>query len=364
MLRYRGAGLIKAGFVGSVLLILVTAVGLQPQQLWLWATSVRYQALFSEAGGLTVGNAVKVSGVKVGQITDISLRELSAMVTFTVDADVLLGSDTTAHIRTGSLLGERIMTLESAGRGNLHPSQVIPLARTSSPYSLTDALGDLTTSGANTNTEGLNQSLDTLSATLDQIAPQLGPAFDGLTKLSRSLNERDHTLEQLLQHTRDVAGVLGQRSQQLNALILDGNDLLDVLVARRRAIADLLNNTSAVAQQLSALVHDNQQKLAPTLDKLNAVTAMLQRNSDNIAKALPGVAKYAITLGETVSNGPYYTAFVPNIAVPELVQPFLDYAFGFRRGTNAGQPPDQAGPRAEVPFPVNGIPQPGERWPR
>ena len=26
----------------------------------------------------------------------------------------------------------------------------------------------------------------------------------------------------------------------------------------------------------------------------------------------------------------------------------------------AGQPPDNAGPRAEIPFPVNGIPQPGD----
>jgi phospholipid/cholesterol/gamma-HCH transport system substrate-binding protein len=26
----------------------------------------------------------------------------------------------------------------------------------------------------------------------------------------------------------------------------------------------------------------------------------------------------------------------------------------------AGQPPDNAGPRAELPFPVNGIPQPGD----
>ena len=35
---------------------------------------------------------------------------------------------------------------------------------------------------------------------------------------------------------------------------------------------------------------------------------------------------------------------------------FLDYALGYRRGVNAGQPPDTAGPRAEFPFPYNGIP--------
>ena len=38
------------------------------------------------------------------------------------------------------------------------------------------------------------------------------------------------------------------------------------------------------------------------------------------------------------------------------INPFLDYAFGFRRGENAGRPPDSAGPRAEFPLPFNGIP--------
>jgi phospholipid/cholesterol/gamma-HCH transport system substrate-binding protein len=84
---------------------------------------------------------------------------------------------------------------------------------------------------------------------------------------------------------------------------------------------------------------------------------MLQHNHDNIAKALPGFAKYQLTLGETVANGAYYNAFVPNLMPGQMLQPFLDYAFGFRRGSDAGQPPDSAGPRAEFPWPRNGIPE-------
>jgi phospholipid/cholesterol/gamma-HCH transport system substrate-binding protein len=155
--------------------------------------------------------------------------------------------------------------------------------------------------------------------------------------------------------------VLSQRSAQLNTLILDANDLVDVLAQRRNAIVELLANTSAVAQQLSGLVADNEKQLAPTLAKLNSVSAMLEKNRDNIAKALPGLVKYQITLGETVANGFYYNAFVPNMTLPTTMQPFLDYAFGFRRGLNNGQPPDNAGPRAEFPFPRNGIPQPEDQ---
>ena len=183
MLKYRGAHLIRSGVIGVVLIVLVIAIGLQPDKLIDWATSVRYQARFDEAGGLSSGNDVTLSGIKVGSVSDIKLDKGDALVTFTLAGKYGLGSDTLAHIRTGSLLGERVLALEPAGNGRMHAMDVIPTSRTSSPYSLTDAVGDLTSNTAGTDTTSLNQSLDTLSATIDQIAPQLGPTFDGLSRL-------------------------------------------------------------------------------------------------------------------------------------------------------------------------------------
>jgi phospholipid/cholesterol/gamma-HCH transport system substrate-binding protein len=357
MLKYRGPRLIRAGFIGVVVVLSIVAIGLQPERLIAMATHITYRALFTEAAGLTDSNKVKLAGVDVGTVTDVSLQGLQPLVTFTVRATVSLGSDTSAHIRTGSLLGERTLVLESAGSGTLRPREIISAARTSSPYSLTDAVGELTTNTAATDTATLNQSLDTLAATIDQIAPQLGPTFDGLSRLSRSLNERNDTLTQLLSSTSDITKVLADRSQQVNQLILNANDLVDMLVQRRTAIIELLANTSVVAKQLSGLIADNEQKLAPTLDKLNAVTAMLERSRDNIAKMLPALSKFQITLGETVANGFYYNAYVPDLLPGNVLQPFLDYAFGLRRGTNPAQPPGSAPPRAEFPLPRNGIPE-------
>lgn len=356
MLKYRASNLWRAGFLGAVLILLVIAVGLQPERLVQLATSVRHQALFSEAGGITVGNDVTLSGIKIGSVTDVSLDNGDALVTFTTAGKYPLGSQTAAHIRTGSLLGERVLTLESAGSGSLRSGDVIPTTRTSSPYSLTEAVSDLTSNTAGTDTASLNQSLDTLSATIDQLAPKLGPTFDGLSRLSRSLNSRNENLAGLLKSAADVTTVLGQRSQQLNTLILNANDLLSVLNDRREAIVDLLANTAAVSKQLSGLVADNEKQLAPTLQRLNSVVAVLEKNKDNIAQMLPNVKKFILSEGETLANGPYYNAFVPNLQPAQLLQPFMDYAFGFRRGVNAGQPPDNAGPRAELPLPYNGIP--------
>jgi len=357
MLKYRGSNLIRAGFIGAMLIVLVIAVGLQPERLVRMATSVRHQALFTEGGGIAVGNDVTLSGIKIGSVTGLSLDNGDALVSFTTAGKYPLGSQTTAHIRTGSLLGERVLALESAGSGTLRQSDVIPTSRTSSPYSLNDALDELTTNTAGTDTASLNQSLDTLSVTIDKIAPQLGPTFDGLSRLSRSLNGRNENLASLLKGASDVTQVLSQRSQQLNTLILNANDLIGVLNDRRQAIVNLLANTAAVSRQLSGLVADNEKELAPTLKRLNSVSAMLERNRDNIAQILPNLKKFMLTQGETLANGPYYNAYVPNLLLPQLqLQPWFDYALGFRRGTNAGQPPDTIGPRQELPLPYNGIP--------
>ncbi|EID18285.1 MCE family protein [Mycolicibacterium phlei] len=357
MLKYRGRHLIRPGIIGVVLVMLVIAVGLAPERLTSWATAVRYQALFADAGGVAPGNDVTISGMKVGSVTAVGLQGQAALVTFAIDGTVTLGTDTTAHIRTGTLLGERVLTLESKGEGTMRPMEVIPLSRTASPYSLTEAVSELTTNTAGTDTASLNQALDTLSATLDEVAPQLGPTFDSVTRLSRALNERDETLGELLSSGADVTKILSERGNQVNTLLLNANDLVAVLNARRHAIVEMLAHTSTLSKQLSGLVADNERELAPTLDKLNGVVAIMEKNRDNIAEALPGLAKFQITLGETIGNGPYYQAYIPNIFFGQILQPWLDYAFGFRRGVNAGQPPDNAGPRAELPFPYNGIPE-------
>ncbi|MDG4669267.1 MCE family protein [Mycobacterium sp. 236(2023)] len=357
MIKYRSLRLIRSGFIGIVLCLLVIAVGLNPERLAAPATKIRYQAVFADAGGLGVGNDVKISGVEVGSVSDIVLDRGTARVTFTVDSGVPLGAQSTAHIRTGTLLGERMLTLESHGAEPMHSMEVIPASRTSSPYALNEAIGDLTTNTKGTDTQSLNQSLDTLSTTLDEIAPQLGPTFDGLSRLSRSLNNRNAAISELLDHAGDITTILAQRSQEVSALILNGNDLLGVLVERRRAIAALLAETSALATNLSGLIAENEKQLAPALEKLNSVLAVLEKNRDQIGEALPSLAKFQSAFSEIVASGPFYNAYVPNLIPGQFLQPFLDYAFGFRRGTDAGQPPDDAGPRAELPFPYNGIPE-------
>ena len=95
--RYRGSQLIQAGIIGVTLMILVIIAGLQPERLLEYATGIKYQALFTEAGGLIEGNDVTVSGTKVGAVSGIKLENGDALVTFTIAGRAAVGSETTAE---------------------------------------------------------------------------------------------------------------------------------------------------------------------------------------------------------------------------------------------------------------------------
>ncbi|WP_299572452.1 MCE family protein [uncultured Williamsia sp.] len=329
MNRYRAGDLVRVGILGLVIVVAVILAGLQFEKLWSFSSGVRYTAVFTEAGGLKSGDTVTIGGVEVGAVQGISLRGDGLVdVDFTVRDGMRLGDTTRASIETQSLLGQRAVVVAPDGTGQLSPSSPIPVARTNSPYSLSDALNGVTRNTAGLDTADLDKALDTLSGTLTATRPELGPTFDGLSRLSRTINARDDSLRDLLDSTSKVTGILATQSAKVNSLILGANDIVDELNARRQQIVDLLANTSAVTEQLTILSRENGDKLAPTLARLNDVTAVLQKNRDNIAKAIPGLAKYATVVGEGVSSGPYYNAYVANLLPGQFIQPFLNGAFG------------------------------------
>lgn len=256
MQKYRGSRLIRAGFIGVVLIVLIIAVGLQPERLYQWATSLRYQALFTEAGGLAVGNDVTVSGIKVGSVSSIELENGDALVSFTIDGRYALGSDSTAHIRTGTLLGERVLALESKGTGTLDRREVIPITRTSSPYSLTDAVSG--SSQHRRDGRGHSTSPSTRWRRRSIRSPAARADVRRIVAAVAVTNNRNESLAELLRTAGDVTGIFAERSQQVNALILNANDLLGVVNERRHAISRLLANTATVSRELTAVVGDNE----------------------------------------------------------------------------------------------------------
>ena len=73
-------------------------------------------ASFDQTGGLKPRAPVVISGVKVGQVTRISLDDhYRARVDLDLDPRVKIPTDTTASIVTAGLLGDRYISLQLGG---------------------------------------------------------------------------------------------------------------------------------------------------------------------------------------------------------------------------------------------------------
>lgn len=72
---------------------------------------------FTGIGGLGIGDAVQISGVKVGTVAKIELKpeDYMARVTMEIGEDIKLTDDTSAYISSESLLGGKYLELQPGG---------------------------------------------------------------------------------------------------------------------------------------------------------------------------------------------------------------------------------------------------------
>ena len=99
-------------------------------------------AEFGSTGGLSVGDDVRISGIKVGQITAQRLDSITyvAKVSMAIDPTIKIPSDSSARITAASLLGGNYLELmPGAATDTLGAGAVIYDTR--DPISLSDLLG-------------------------------------------------------------------------------------------------------------------------------------------------------------------------------------------------------------------------------
>ncbi|OBG30138.1 virulence factor Mce family protein [Mycobacterium sp. 852002-51057_SCH5723018] len=315
---------LRTGIFGVVLVVCVMLVAFGYAGLPFWPQGKTYDAYFSDAGGINPGNAVYVSGFKVGKVQSVGLAGDSAKVTFSVDRHVTVGDQSLASIRTDTILGERSIAVTPAGSGR---ATTIPLSRTTTPYTLAGALEDLGNNANNLNKPQFEQALNVLSDTLRDATPELRGALDGVTSLSRTLNRRDEALQGLLAHAKSVTGVLSQRAEQVNKLVDDGNELFAALDERRAAIGQLIAGIAPLSQQISGFVADNRKEFGPSLGKLNSVLDTLNERRDYITEALKRLPAYATSLGEVVGSGPGFNVNVFSVLPAPMVAMVFDFFY-------------------------------------
>ncbi len=316
---------IVVGLLGVAVTLGVVLAALNYGKLPFVNSSREYSAYFAEAGGLLTGAAVQVSGFKAGEVTGIELDGPRVRVTFSVDKDIRLGDRTEAAIKTRSILGAKI--LELTPRGDGRQSGPIPLERTTSPYQLPDALGDLTTTISGLDIDRLSDSWKVLADEFAGTPAVLEVALQGVARFSQTVDERDDQLRRLLTDANRVTSVLADRSDAIVRMLTDSDALLAELMNQSRALDQISGNIAMMSQQITGLIAENRKTLQPALDKLNELLAVVDHRKERIAQAIKGFNQYAMSSGESMSSGPFFKFYIANLLPGQFIQPFVDAAF-------------------------------------
>jgi phospholipid/cholesterol/gamma-HCH transport system substrate-binding protein len=353
---------VRNGLMGILILLLVIGVGQSFASVPILFAQPTYYAQFSDTGGLSGGDKVRIAGVDIGQVRSFEIEGDKVVIGYTLNG-TQIGTESRAAIRTDTILGRKTLEIEPRGSTALAASGVLPLGQTTTPYQIYDAFFDVTKAASGWDTETVKRSLNVLSETIDQTYPHLSAALDGVARFSDTIGKRDEDVRKLLSNANKIAGVLGNRSEQINALLTNAQTLLAAVNERSYAVSMLLERVSEFSTQVAGFVNDNP-NLNHVLEQLRTISDLLKERKFDLVDVLSTLSKFTASLAEAIASGPFFKVMVVNLLPPWLLQPFVDAAFK-KRGIDpekfwgdAGLPswrfPDPNGSR----FP-NGAPAPG-----
>jgi len=348
--------------MGILILLLVIGVGQSFASVPVLFAQPMYYAQFSDTGGLSGGDKVRIAGVDIGEVKSMEIEGDKVKIGYTLNG-TQIGTESRAAIRTDTILGRKTLEIEPRGTTALAASGVLPLGQTTTPYQIYDAFFDVTKAASGWDTETVKRSLNVLSETIDQTYPHLSAALDGVARFSDTIGKRDEDVRKLLSNANKIAGVLGNRSEQINALLTNAQTLLAAVNERSYAVSMLLERVSEFSTQVAGFVNDNP-NLNHVLEQLRTISDLLKERKFDLVDVLSTLSKFTASLAEAIASGPFFKVMVVNLLPPWLLQPFVDALFFNGAATtekfwgDAGLPswrfPDPNGSR----FP-NGAPAPG-----
>ena len=130
---------------------------------------------------------------------------------------------------------------------------MLPLGQTTTPYQIYDAFFDVTKAAS-------GWDIDTVKTIAERVVGDHRPDLPAPERRARRGGQvlRHHRqtrrqIKHLLGQANKVAGVLGNRSEQINRLLVNAQTLLAAINQRGRAIDALLGNVSAFSTQVQGL---------------------------------------------------------------------------------------------------------------
>jgi len=252
-----------------------------------------FNADFKNVSGLKTGDMVRIAGVEIGKVQDITVRpDATVGVSFTTDDTVVLTDGTRAAIRYDNLFGGRYLALEEGAGGvrTLQAGQTIPVDRTQPALDLDSLIGGFRPLFRALNPDQVNELSGQLLSALQGQGGTVGSFLDQAAAVTNTLANRDQLIGQVIDNLNVVLGSIGNQSDHFDTAVTSLSDLVNGLAARKTDISNAVAYTNAAAGSLADLLAQTRQpfqKVVHDTDRTAGIAVADHDYLDNLLNTLP-----------------------------------------------------------------------------
>jgi phospholipid/cholesterol/gamma-HCH transport system substrate-binding protein len=229
-------------FWGAAALVGLTIAGLIAAMLYINPPNRRMVTFYTDdAASVRPGDTVRIAGIVVGTVKDLSLEPNQIRVRASVDRDAFIGDQSQVQVRMLTVVGGYYVTIVPLGNTPLgtHP---IPKERVTMPYSLIQALTDTTKITEHVASKPIKENIDQLQqglrgANVESVAAVLNAGNSITDTLDRQRGELSKILalsDEYIDRLTNYRGVLQNYIRRVaileESLILYGKSFGDAII--------------------------------------------------------------------------------------------------------------------------------------
>ena len=252
-----------------------------------------YSAVFSNVSGLKGGNFVRIAGVEVGKVKNMTLhKDGTVTVDFAIDSKLTLTEGTKAAVRYENLIGDRYLALED-GPGSvrkLQPGQTIPLARTSPALDVDALIGGFRPLFRALDPDQVNALSGELLRVFQGQGGTISSVLAQTSALTTTLAGRDELIGEVIKNLNTVLGTFAERDDQFAEGLDKLSELVQGLADRKSDIATGAAYINAAAGSVADLLTEARQPLKEFVTQTDRVSGQIMADRDyvdDLVKTLP-----------------------------------------------------------------------------
>lgn len=272
-----------------------------------------YSAKFLDATSLNVGDDVRISGVRVGQIEELEIADRHlARVRFSLDSQRRLPADVGAVIKYRNMVGQRYIALER-GKGTtalLEPGAEIPLERTTPALDLTELFNGFKPLFQALSPKDVNQ----LSGEIVQVLQGEGGTVESLlahtSSLTTTIASRDKVIGEVITNLNTVLKTINGKGDALSTLVSTLRELVSGLAGDRAAIGDAISGLGELSTATAGLLEQGRKPLKDSINGLGLLSGQLVDGKADVEQFLTVLPGKLNDLGRLSSYGSWMNFYL------------------------------------------------------